>query len=164
MFLVTGHQGYVGSVLVPLLLEVKHEVIGLDSGFFRECVLGQEYSQVTTIFKDIREVTSDDLLGVYAIIHLAGVSFSGGDWHAARRTTSTIMVRCNWQASPSSRACGASSRSQRMYGAPATILHPQWRRFIGKAPDLVERFIGRFLEEDISRLASSGVCAIVHAL
>ena len=38
--LVTGSEGYIGSVLVPYLVHVGHEVVGLDTGFFAECVVG----------------------------------------------------------------------------------------------------------------------------
>ena len=38
--LVTGHQGYLGTVMVPILQAAGHDVTGLDSGFFADCVLG----------------------------------------------------------------------------------------------------------------------------
>jgi nucleoside-diphosphate-sugar epimerase len=38
--LVTGHEGYLGSVLVPRLTAAGHEVVGLDTGFFSEFILG----------------------------------------------------------------------------------------------------------------------------
>ena len=72
--MVTGDRGYIGSVLVPMLIEKGHEVIGLDSGFFEEvCFLdyNNDYHKIT---KDIREVTKSELKGVEAIIHLAGLS------------------------------------------------------------------------------------------
>ena len=33
--LVTGHRGYIGSVMVPMLVGVGHEVVGVDSDLFR---------------------------------------------------------------------------------------------------------------------------------
>ena len=38
--LVTGHQGYLGTVMVPILQAAGHDVVGLDAGFFADCVLG----------------------------------------------------------------------------------------------------------------------------
>ena len=38
--LVTGHNGYIGGVLTPMLLEAGHEVVGLDTDIFVECVFG----------------------------------------------------------------------------------------------------------------------------
>lgn len=73
--LVTGHNGYIGSILTRLLLEDGHDVIGLDNFMFETCTFGQD-PQVTfqEIRKDIRDVTADDLDGIDAICHLAGIS------------------------------------------------------------------------------------------
>ncbi len=38
--LLTGHQGYLGTVMAPILTAAGHEVTGLDSGLFADCVLG----------------------------------------------------------------------------------------------------------------------------
>jgi nucleoside-diphosphate-sugar epimerase len=70
---VTGNEGYIGTVLVPLLWAAGDEVVGLDSGLFRECSL-ETVRPVPTIRKDIRDVEARDLDGVDAIIHLAGLS------------------------------------------------------------------------------------------
>lgn len=74
--MVTGDRGYIGTILVPLLLDAGHDVVGLDSDLFRECTFGEE-SQIrdyTKITKDIRDVTAEDLDGVDAVMHLAGLS------------------------------------------------------------------------------------------
>jgi nucleoside-diphosphate-sugar epimerase len=72
--LVTGNQGYIGSVLVPILLERGFEVVGLDMGLYAECLLKPDSQKVEQISKDIRCVDTTDLQGVDAIIHLAGLS------------------------------------------------------------------------------------------
>ncbi len=74
--LVTGHQGYIGTVLVPLLLEAGHQVVGLDTGFFAPCLLpGRPLAgEVETLARDLREVTARDLAGCDAVLHLAGLS------------------------------------------------------------------------------------------
>jgi nucleoside-diphosphate-sugar epimerase len=71
--LVTGHNGYIGSVMVPELLAAGHEVIGLDTFFFEDCTLGNDHDGVPAIRKDIRDVQVGDLQGVDAIIHLAAL-------------------------------------------------------------------------------------------
>src|SRR5215208_4623144 len=73
--LVTGHNGYIGSVMVPLLQAAGHEVVGLDSDWFEPCLLeGRPAEPVASIHKDLREVEREDLEGFEAVIHLAGLS------------------------------------------------------------------------------------------
>lgn len=72
--LVTGHNGYIGTVLTPMLLERGYEVVGLDSDLFEECTFGAAPVHVPEIRKDIRDVEASDLEGVDAIMHLAGLS------------------------------------------------------------------------------------------
>lgn len=74
--LVTGVDGYIGSVLAPHLMERGHSVTGLDTGFYRE---GWLYNPVdekspACINKDLRQITEGDLRGFEAIVHLAELS------------------------------------------------------------------------------------------
>lgn len=72
--LVTGHNGYIGSVMVPVLQAAGHTVEGLDSFFFEDCSLPTEDgASVPAIRKDIRDVQSSDLEGFDAIAHLAAL-------------------------------------------------------------------------------------------
>ena len=72
--LVTGHEGYIGCVLVPMLVAHGHEVVGLDSGLFRDCAAGGGVPTVPTIGCDVRDVDADLLRGFDAVIHLAALS------------------------------------------------------------------------------------------
>jgi nucleoside-diphosphate-sugar epimerase len=73
--LVTGHSGYIGSVLVPLLLEAGHDVVGLDADLFATCTLpGQPPTEVPALRRDLRDVGAEDLAGFGAVLHLAGLS------------------------------------------------------------------------------------------
>jgi nucleoside-diphosphate-sugar epimerase len=72
--LVTGHQGYIGVILVSMLGEAGHEVVGLDSGLFEDCAFGPDPPSIPSIRKDLREVTLSDLEGIDAVVHLAGIS------------------------------------------------------------------------------------------
>jgi nucleoside-diphosphate-sugar epimerase len=74
--LVTGHHGYIGSVLVPLFLAAGHEVVGLDTDLFEDCLLpGQPAPpEVPSLRRDLRDVEADDLAGFKAVVHLAGLS------------------------------------------------------------------------------------------
>jgi nucleoside-diphosphate-sugar epimerase len=72
--LLTGHQGYLGSVMAPALAAAGHEVTGLDSGLFADCVLGPAPDDPPGIRADLRDVTPDALAGFDAVIHLAALS------------------------------------------------------------------------------------------
>lgn len=74
--LVTGHLGYIGTVLVPMLLKAGHTVVGYDSDLYRDCTFeaGGPIASVPTIAKDLRDASLDDLIGFDAVIHLAALS------------------------------------------------------------------------------------------
>lgn len=72
--LVTGHHGYIGSVLVPLFQSAGHDVIGLDTFYFEGCDFAAGGDPVPCIRKDVRDVLAEDLDGFEAIVHLAALS------------------------------------------------------------------------------------------
>ena len=72
--LLTGHQGYLGTVLAPVLRAAGHEVTGLDSGLFAGCVLGPAPDDPPGIQADLRAVAPEQLTGFGAVVHLAALS------------------------------------------------------------------------------------------
>ncbi len=72
--LVTGHAGYIGSVMTPILVRAGHEVTGLDTHLYDTCTFGTDKGGVPEIVKDIRDVEAADLAGFDAVIHLAALS------------------------------------------------------------------------------------------
>ena len=72
--LVTGHKGFIGTVMVPLLLEEGFDVTGIDTDLYRYCTYGDEPLEVPSINKDVRDVEKEDLEGFDAIVHLAALS------------------------------------------------------------------------------------------
>ncbi|MCY0920612.1 SDR family oxidoreductase [Streptomyces sp. H27-G5] len=72
--LLTGHQGYLGTVMAPVLAAAGHEVVGLDAGLFADCVLGPMPADPPGTRVDLRDVTADHVAGVDAVIHLAALS------------------------------------------------------------------------------------------
>jgi nucleoside-diphosphate-sugar epimerase len=72
--LVTGHRGYIGCVMVPMLQAAGHDVVGLDSDLFEQCTFGVGVPDVESIRKDLRDVEARDLTGFDAVVHLGGLS------------------------------------------------------------------------------------------
>lgn len=71
--LVTGHEGYLGSVLVPMLTAAGHDVVGLDVGWYAEGTLGPPPVEVKTLRVDLRDVEPAHCAGMDAVIHLAAL-------------------------------------------------------------------------------------------
>lgn len=73
--LVTGHNGYIGSIMVPMLQAAGHEVVGQDSYLYGDdCTFGEGVPDIPALAKDVRDLQTADLEGFDAIIHLAGLS------------------------------------------------------------------------------------------
>jgi nucleoside-diphosphate-sugar epimerase len=72
--LVTGHRGYIGTILVPMLLGDRNDVVGSDSGLFDECAFGEAPREIDQLSRDVRDLGEADLVGCDAVVHLAGLS------------------------------------------------------------------------------------------
>jgi nucleoside-diphosphate-sugar epimerase len=72
--LLTGHKGYIGTVMVPMLLAEGYEVVGLDTEFFERSTFCDGIRAIPEIRKDVRDVTISDLEGYDAVLHLAALS------------------------------------------------------------------------------------------
>jgi nucleoside-diphosphate-sugar epimerase len=71
--LVTGHHGYLGAAMVPILTRRGHQVTGLDTLYFEGCTMGRDEDAVPALRKDIRDITAADLKPFDAIVHLAAL-------------------------------------------------------------------------------------------
>lgn len=73
---VTGHLGYIGTVMVPILQKAGHEVTGYDSNLYERCTFdaGGRIVEVPWIRKDVRDADAADFKGADAVIHLAALS------------------------------------------------------------------------------------------
>jgi len=117
--MVTGDQGYIGAVLVPILMTKGYEVIGYDAGYFTENTLQYFEDDYTRIKKDIRDVDKNDLEGIDGIIHLAGLSNDPlGDFSPL--LTEDINFNGTMRLAKLAKECGISrfvyASSQSMYG------------------------------------------------
>ena len=72
--LLTGHRGYIGSVMGPLLVGAGHEVTGLDTDYYAACTFVGRVPELPSLDKDVRDVGPRDLEGFDAVVHLAALS------------------------------------------------------------------------------------------
>lgn len=73
--LITGHNGYIGTILTPMLLKEGYELVGIDSNLYDSCTFDAfPPPEIPTIVKDIRAIGLADLEGFDTLIHLAGLS------------------------------------------------------------------------------------------
>ena len=72
--LISGHLGYIGTILAPFARNAGYEVVGLDSDLYQGCDFQRPPEEFPTLKKDIRDVTAPDLKGFDAILHLAALS------------------------------------------------------------------------------------------
>ena len=73
--LLTGHKGYIGSVMTPLLLDAGHTVHGLDADLFEGCSFDEDgMTTIPETRKDLRDVQQSDVEGFDVVIHLANLS------------------------------------------------------------------------------------------
>lgn len=158
--LVTGHQGYIGAVLVPMLLDAGHEVTGIDSGLFSQANLGPAPQAPTHELQlDVRNVTEAHLEGMDAVLHLAGISNDPlGDLNP--ESTYAINHRASVRLAEIAKAAGverflfASSCSLYGAGGQHEILDEQatFRPVTpyGRSKIMVEHDISRLASDDFS--------------
>ena len=106
--LITGTDGYIGCLMAPHIAAAGHDVVGLDTGYFRDAQLGAEpFSAFRTITKDVRLVTRDDLDGIDAVVHLAGLS-NDALGELSRRVTFDINHRATMRLAALCKTAGIS--------------------------------------------------------
>jgi nucleoside-diphosphate-sugar epimerase len=159
--LVTGHLGYIGTKLTPLLLDRGHTVAGLDSDLYRRCTFGTENAAfgVPLVGGDIRDVSPSDLEGIEAVLHLAALSNDPlGDLHPD--LTYEINHRASVRLATLAKEAGIKrflfSSSCSNYGsAGGTDLLDEQAELqpvtpYGRSKVLVERDVSRLADDDFS--------------
>ena len=91
--LVDGDRGYIGAVLVPLLMEAGHEVEGLDAGWYDGCDFGEQPGGYLSRTGDVRAAEPSDLAGFDAVVHLAAIS---NDPVGHLNPEATYSVNADW--------------------------------------------------------------------
>lgn len=156
--LVTGHQGYIGLVLVPMLERAGHQVVGLDSGLFEDCVAGAEPPSPPAIAKDVRDVSGSDLEGFDAVLHLAALSNDPlGDFEP--EVTYEVNFRASVRLAELAKQAGVRrfvfSSSCSLYGASGDDVIDETGTFApitpyGESKILAEQGIAPLADEDFS--------------
>ncbi len=154
--LVTGHDGYIGTVLVPMLQSRGHEVIGLDNMLFSSCVFGNAVSKPDLeLTMDLRDVTIDHLKGVDAVMHLCGMSNDpAGDLNPD--ITYEVNHRASVRLAELAKEAGVSrflfSSSCSIYGAQGNEALDESAEFLPVTPYGESKL---FVERDLESLADA---------
>lgn len=158
--LVTGAKGYIGTVLVPMLLERGHDVIGLDTDYYSRCTFAGTLADTPMLNVDVRDVDELALKGVDAVIHLAGLSNDPlGDYRP--HLTEDINFKGSVRLAEIAKEAGvarflfASSCSN--YGASGDQFLSEEARFNPVTPYGESKVR---VEMGLDRLADSGFCPV----
>ncbi len=156
--LVTGHTGYIGTVLTPMLVDAGYRVTGLDSDLFERCTFTGDIPDIPGIRKDIREIEHSDLEGFDAVLHLAGLSNDPlGDYDAD--LTYAINHRASVKLAKIAKEAGverfvfASSCSN--YGGAGDDFLTEQAPFNPVTPYGESKVL---VEQDVSKLADDNFC------
>ncbi len=157
--LVTGHDGYIGSLMAPMLKAAGHDVTGLDNYLFAGCSFGEPVPEIPSLRSDIRDVTARDLEGFDALVHLAGISDDPvGDLNPA--CTYAINHQASVRLARVAREAGVGrflfSSSCSLYGAAGSDAFLTEDAAInpvtpyGKSKTMVERDVSRLATDSFS--------------
>jgi nucleoside-diphosphate-sugar epimerase len=105
--LVTGHRGYIGSVLSETLLHTGNAVIGVDSEWFSGCDFAVPDPLIANIAADVRDLGPTDLGSFDAVVHLAGLS-DGAAEELGRSWTDAINHLAGVQLAERCRSAGVA--------------------------------------------------------
>jgi nucleoside-diphosphate-sugar epimerase len=158
--LLTGDKGYIGAVMVPMLLEEGHTVTGLDSDWFEHSAFSPLRANIPSRKKDLRDLEISDLEGFDVVVHLAGLSNDPlGDLNPA--LTYDINHLASVQLAKLAKQAGVKrflfSSSCSTYGAAASEdLLDENAKFNPVTPYGRSKVL---VEQDLAKLADANFCA-----
>jgi nucleoside-diphosphate-sugar epimerase len=155
--LLTGHTGYIGSVMAPMLRDAGHTVAGTDAGFFAHCTIGDPPPDGAT-HADIRDAEPEWLHGVDAVIHLAALSNDPlGNLNAT--LTREINHHASVRLAKAAKAAGVErfifASSCSLYGVAGSDMLSETAQFnpitpYGESKVFVERDVGMLADDRFS--------------
>lgn len=160
--LLTGHRGYIGTVLAPMLTGRGHEVVGLDSDLYRRCTFGDasRIADIPIIEKDIRDAEPEDLDGFDAVLHLAALS-NDPLGNLNPDLTFDINHKASVRLAGLAKAAGVSrfvfSSSCSNYGAAGDTILDENAAFNPVTPYGKSKVL---TEQDVSKLADDSFCPV----
>jgi nucleoside-diphosphate-sugar epimerase len=156
--LVTGDKGYIGAVMVPMLLAAGHAVAGFDSDYYEGCTFGEGMAEIPSLRKDVRDVEREDLVGFDAVIHLAALS-NDPISNLNPQLTYEINHQASVRLAQKAKAAGVPrylfSSSCSLYGAAGDTVLTEEAAFnpvtaYGETKVLVERDVAQLAGDDFS--------------
>jgi nucleoside-diphosphate-sugar epimerase len=156
--LVNGDRGYVGAVLVPVLREAGHEVVGLDAGWYDGCDFGSPATDYESRTGDIRDQKPEDLAGFDAVVHLAAIS-NDPVGHLNPEATYSVNAHGAAHMAEVAKAAGVRrflfSSSCSLYGAAGDAPVTEQSAFnpvtpYGESKVMAEQLISRLADDDFS--------------
>ena len=156
--LVTGHDGYLGTILTERLRAYGHEVAGLDTGLFADCVLGPPPTPIPTLRTDLRDVDASQLIGFEAVAHLAALC-NDPLGNLDPQLTYDINHRATVRLAAAAKAAGVTrflfSSSCSLYGASGTTALDETAAFApvtpyGESKILSEQGLLELADDDFS--------------
>lgn len=154
--LLTGHNGFIGSVMAPMLVGAGHEVVGLDSFFFEECTFGPPAPDIAAIRADLRDIDPGMLRGFDAVIHLAALS-NDPLGNLSAECTYSINYRASVRLARLAKAAGISrflyASSCSLYGVSGDAILAEDAPFNPVTPYARSKVL---VEQELSKLADDG--------
>jgi len=153
--LVTGAEGYIGSLMTQVLSQAGHEVTGVDAGFFTEGLLYPMPVKQATLIKDIRDLTVMELSAFEAVVHLAELS---NDPMGQLNPAMTMIL--NHQGSVElAKRCREAGVSRFLYSSSCSVYgvgNEEWKTEESEtAPKTTYALCKTLVETDVALLATS---------